>query len=140
MFSTHIGSSTLPSAVDKLLEEVFLQGRDPRPISFLLSRWYSDRERTMALRRMLLRSLCHLQPEHFELVTEAQRKQLYFELQRKRNDPYLVSAILKGLAGIEDRDAIPYIVPLAEGLRSAAEFPQVQVTARECLFRLGYFG
>jgi hypothetical protein len=135
--------------MDRALEQMLRSSQDQGPeracppatlISLLLKRWYSDQERSAALRRMLLHCLSHLEPEHAEQLRHEHRQQLYFELQRKRNDPYLVTAILRGLAGMEDTAAIPYVVPLAEGKRSAAEFPQLQAAARECLFKLGYFG
>ncbi len=106
-------------------------------LSLLLERWYSDQPRTTTLRQSLLYCLSHLQLEHASLISAAHRKELYFELQRKRNDPYLVCAILKGLAGIEDRSPVADVLLLVEGRRSAAEFPQIQTAAREYLLALG---
>ncbi len=127
--------------MDRALESMLSATADaaaPTMIPLLLNRWYSDRERTMALRRMLLRCLCRLQPEHADLVSTAHRKELYFELQRTRNDPYLVCAILRGLAGIEDHTPVHDVIVLAHGSRSAAEFPEIQAAAREYLLALGY--
>lgn len=107
-------------------------------LGILLRRWYGDEPRTTALRQTLLYCLSHLQPEHAILVSDAHRKQLYFELQRKRNDPYLVCAILRGLAGIEDRTPIADVLLLADGKQSAAEFPQIQAAARAYLLALHY--
>ncbi len=108
----------------------------PQMLGLLLDRWYGDQPRTTALRQTLFYCLSHLQPEHVELIDAAHKKQLYFELQRKRNDPYLVCAILKGLAGIEDRTPVADIILLADGKRSAVEFPQIQTAAREYLLAL----
>jgi hypothetical protein len=130
--------------MDRALEAMALSANlqcsaaSPPPIDILLSRWYSDQERTTSLRGMLLHSLSYLQPEHAALVSAAQRKQLYFELQPKRNDPYLVCAILKGLAQIKDHTPVYDVIVLGNGGRSAAEFPQIQAAARVYLVSLGY--
>ena len=134
---------SLHPLMDKFLAEMLPQTEVSSAIraemlGALMRRWYSDEPRTTALRLSLLYCLGHLQPEHAELVSTAQRKQLYFELQRKRNDPYLVCAVLKGLAGIEDRTPVPEVILLADGKRSATEFPAIQTAAREYLLALGY--
>jgi hypothetical protein len=127
-------------ALDRALEELQLSdsGLPPAGIDLLLNRWYSDRERTVALRRMLLHCLRNLQPEHAALVSAEHRKELYFELKRKRNDPYLVCAILKALMQIEDHTPVYDVIQLASGSRSAAEFPQIQAAAHEYLIKLNY--
>jgi hypothetical protein len=121
-----------------MLEEIFLPARDPRPIHFLLNRWYSDKERTVTLRPMLLHCLRLLGPEHADLLNGKHRRELYFELKRKRNDPYLVCAILKALMNIEDHAPVYDVIQLAYGNRSAAEFPQIQAAAHEYLIKLNY--
>jgi hypothetical protein len=113
-------------------------GLPPPSIDLLLSQWYSDQERTVALRRMLLHSLSHLQREHADLVNAEHRREIYFELKRKRNDPYLVCAILKAVMSIEDHTPVYDVIQLAYGNRSAAEFPQIQAAAHEYLTRLNY--
>ena len=130
-------------AMDKALGDL-LPRKDVPPeirvkiLNLLLERWYSDQPRTTTLRQALLYCLSHLQSEHAGLIRAAHRKEFYFELQRNRNDPYFVCTILKGLAGIEDRSPVSDVLLLADGKRSAAEFPQIQTAAREYLLTLGY--
>lgn len=102
-------------------------------VAHLLDLWYRDDARTETLRRLLLTHLRRLRPEDAPHLTASHYERLCFELSRRRNDPYLVTAILVGLTGLGDRSALSLVRPLAEGRGSAVGQPQVQEAARTYL-------